>query len=66
VDLRDGTVDLVLQHARLVGKHDLVPPQIQQIRAACARFVLVERLDEEIRRAAFERVVTNLADRRRP
>jgi hypothetical protein len=53
VDFRDGTVDLVLQHARLVGKHELVPPQIEQIGAAGARFVLIERLDQEIRRTAF-------------
>jgi hypothetical protein len=38
-----------------------VPAQLQQVGAARARFVLVERLDQEIGRAAFERVVADLA-----
>ena len=61
VDLGDRLVDLVLQHARLVGQHDLVPAQLEQVRAARARFVLVERLDQEVGRAGLERVVADLA-----
>jgi hypothetical protein len=61
VDFGDGLVDLVLQHARLVGQHDLVPAQLEQVGAARARLVLVERLDQEIGGAGFERVVADLA-----
>ena len=61
VNLGDRLVDLVLQHARLVGQHDLVPPQLEQIGAAGARLVVVERLDQEIGGARLERVVADLA-----
>ena len=60
-DLGDRLVDLVLEHARLVGQHDLVPAQLEQVRAARARLVLVEGLDQEIGGAGFERVVADLA-----
>ena len=61
VNLGHRLVDLVLQHPRLVGQHDLVPAQLEQVRAARARLVLVERLDQEIGGARFERVVADLA-----
>ena len=61
VDLGDRLVDLVLQHARLVGQHDLVPAQLEQVGAAGARLVVVERLDQEIGGAGLERVVADLA-----
>jgi hypothetical protein len=61
VNLGHRLVDLVLQHARLVGQHDLVPAKLEQVRAARARLVVVERLDEEVGRARLERVVTDLA-----
>ena len=61
VDLGDRLVDLVLQHARLVGQHDLVPAQLEQVGAARARLVLVERLDQEVGGAGLERVVADLA-----
>ena len=61
VDLGDRPVDLVLQHARLVGQDDLVPAQFEQVGAARARLVLVERLDQEVGGAGFERVVADLA-----
>ena len=64
VDLGDRLVDLVLQHPRLVGQHDLVPAQLEQVGAARARLVLVERLDQEVGGAGFERVVADLAGRR--
>jgi hypothetical protein len=41
VDLGDRLVDLVLQHARLVGQHDLVPAQLEEIRTTGARLVVV-------------------------
>ena len=52
VDFGDRFVDLVLEDARLIGQHDLVPPQFQQVGAAGARLVLVERFDQEVGRAA--------------
>ena len=61
VDLAHRLVDLVLQHPRLVGQHDLVPPQFEQVGAAGPRLVLVERLDQEVRGAGLERVVADLA-----
>ena len=61
VDLGDRLVDLVLQHARLVGQHDLVAAQLEQVGAAGARLVVVERLDQEIGGAGLERVVADLA-----
>ena len=61
VDFGDRLVDLVLQHARLVREHDLVAAQLEQVRAAGARLVIVERLDQEVGRAGFERVVADLA-----
>ena len=61
VDLGDRLVDLVLQHARLVRQHDLVPAQLEQVGAAGARLVVVERLDQEVGRAGLERVVADLA-----
>ena len=60
VDLGDGLVDLVLQHACLIGKHDLVAAQLEQIGAARARLVLVERLDQEIGGARFESGIADL------
>ncbi|MFO1412715.1 MAG: hypothetical protein U1F10_02145 [Burkholderiales bacterium] len=61
MDLGHRLVDLVLQHARLVGQHDLVPAQLEQVGAARARLVLVERLDQEVGGAGLERVVADLA-----
>ena len=61
VHLGDRLVDLVLQHARLVGQHDLVAAELQQVRAARARLVLVERLDQEVGRAGLESVVADPA-----
>ena len=61
VDLGDRFVDLVLEHARLVRQHDLVAPQLEEVGAARARFVIVERLDQEVGGAGLERVVADLA-----
>ncbi len=66
VNLGHRRVDLVLQYTRLIGQDDLVSAQFEQIGAASARLVLVERLDQEVGRAGFERVVADLAGRRRP
>ena len=60
VDLGYRLVHLVLQHARLVGQHDLVPAQFQQVGAAGARLVFVQRLDQEIGGTRFEGVVADL------
>jgi hypothetical protein len=60
VNLGHRAVDLILQDPRLVGKDDLVPAQLQQVRAARACLVLVERLDQKVRCAALERVVADL------
>ena len=59
MDFRNGLVDLVLQHASLVGKHDLVSAKIQEVGAPRTRFVFVQRLDQEVRRACFERFVAH-------
>jgi hypothetical protein len=60
VNFGDRTVDLILQHARLVGQYDLVSAQIQEIGAASAGFVLVERLDQKVGRACLERGIADL------
>ena len=57
VNLGDRLVDLVLQHAGLVGEHDLVPAQLEQVGAAGPGFVLVERLHEEVGGAGLERLL---------
>ncbi len=61
VHFGDGLVDLVLQNARLVGQHDLVAAKFEQIGAAGARLVLVERLDQEVGSAGLEGVVADPA-----
>src|SRR5205823_13159038 len=61
VDLGYRFVDLILQHPRLIGENDLVAAELQQIRAARAGLVIVERLDQKIGRTCFQRVVADLA-----
>ena len=65
VDLGDRLVDLVLQHARLVGQHDLVAAQLEQVGAARARLVLVERLDQEVGGAGLRARRSGSCGRRR-
>src|ERR1700676_4239445 len=61
MNLGDRFINLVLKHPRLIRQHNLVPAQIEKVRAACACLVLGERLDKENGGASFERFIAHPA-----